>query len=87
MGTLDPDDVAPFEVTFRAGADVTEVPLIIDYRDSDGNPFSVTVPVSIENRTAEGEAAPGTLVPAVVVGVLVLAAGLAVLWYLRRRRR
>ena len=87
VGTLDPDDVAPFEVTFRAGADVTEVPLIIDYRDSDGNPFSVTVPFSIENRTAEGTAAPAILVPAAVAGALVLAAALAVLWYLRRRRR
>jgi len=74
-------------VTFRAGADVTEIPLIIDYRDSDGNPFSVTVPVSIENRTAEGTAAPAILVPAAVAGALVLAAALAVLWYLRRRRR
>lgn len=87
VGTLDPDDVAPFEVTFRAGTGVTEVPLIIDYRDSDGNPFSVTVPVSIENRTAAGGAVPAIVVPAVTTGVLALAAALAALWYIRRRRR
>jgi hypothetical protein len=87
VGTLDPDDVAPFEVTFRAGANVTEVPLIIEYRDSDGNPSTVTVPISIENRTAEGETAAGVLVPVAVAGVLAAAAALAALWYLRRRRR
>ncbi len=87
VGTLDPDDVAPFELTFRAGADVTEVPLIIDYRDSDGNPSTVTVPVSLENRTAEGGTAAGVLVPAAVAVVLVVAVGLAVLWFIRRRRR
>ena len=87
VGTLDPDDVAPFEVTFRAAANVTEVPLVIDYRDSDGNPFTVTVPFSIENRTAEGGTAAGVLVPAVVVGVLAVAAALAILWYIRGRRR
>ncbi len=89
VGTLDPDDVAPFEVTFRAGAEISEILLIIDYRDSDGNPFSTTVPVSI-NRTAEGGVVgSGFLAPVAIGGVLVLvlAAGIAVLWYLRRRRR
>lgn len=88
VGTLDPDDISTFEVTFRADASGTEIPLVIEYRDDDGNPYSVERPISIENRTAEGAADAGIPAPAVAaVALVVIAAGLAALWYVRRRRR
>ncbi len=87
VGTLDPDDISSFEVTFRADAGVEEVPLVVEYRDDDGNLYSATRPISLENRTGEETPDAGVPVPAVVVGVLVIAAALAVLWYVGRRRR
>ncbi|ABN56425.1 MULTISPECIES: COG1361 S-layer family protein [Methanoculleus] len=88
VGTLDSDDISTFEVTFRAGAGVEEIPLVIDYRDGDGNPYSVERPISLENRTAEEGADAGLPAPAVAaVALVAVAAGLAALWYVRRRRR
>ncbi|MDD4567237.1 MAG: hypothetical protein PHU37_04985 [Methanoculleus chikugoensis] len=87
VGTLDPDDISAFEVTFRAGAGVEEIPLVVEYRDDDGNPYTATRPISLENRTAEETADAGLPAPAVAaVALLVIAAGLAALWYVRRRR-
>ena len=42
IGTLDPDDVSSFEVTFKADAGVTEVPIIVEYRDDNGNRYTAT---------------------------------------------
>nr|WP_301002609.1 hypothetical protein [Methanoculleus sp.] len=87
VGTLDPDDISSFEVTFKADAGTTEIPLVVEYRDDDGNLYTAARPISLENRTGEETPDAGVPVPAVVVGVLVIAAALAVLWYVRRRRR
>ncbi|MCK9298279.1 MAG: hypothetical protein M0P21_04855 [Methanoculleus sp.] len=87
VGTLDPDDISTFEVTFRAGAGVEEIPLVIEYRDNDGNPYSVERPISLENRTAEEGPDAGLPVTAIAaVALVAIAAGLAALWYIRRRR-
>jgi len=87
VGTLDPDDIATFEVTFQADTGVTEIPLVVEYRDDDGNLYTATRPISLENRTGEEEGDGGILVPATVAVVLIVAAGLVVFWYIRRRRR
>ena len=86
-GTLDPDDISAFEMTFTTDGTVEEIPLVIGYRDDDGNPYTVTRPISLENRTAEETA--GTGLPIVAVAAVALAAivaRLAALWYVRRRR-
>ncbi len=87
VGTLDPDDISSFEVTFRADADVMEVPLVVEYRDDDGNRYTATRWVSVENRTGEETGDARIPVPAAVAVVLFVAAGSAVLWYIRGRRR
>nr|WP_284738397.1 hypothetical protein [Methanoculleus sp. CWC-02] len=87
VGTLDPDDISTFEVTFTAGAGVTEVPLVVEYRDDDGNLYTAARPISLENRTGEEEGDGGIAVPAAVAVVLIVAAGLVIFWYIRRRRR
>ncbi len=87
VGTLDPDDISAFEMTFTTDGTVEEIPLVIGYRDDDGNPYTVTRPISLENRTAEETA--GTGLPIVAVAAVALAAivaSLAALWYVRRRR-
>jgi hypothetical protein len=37
VGSVGPDDVVPFEVTFRSKATIGEVPLLVTYRDGAGN--------------------------------------------------
>ena len=87
VGTLDPDDISTFEVTFKTDGTVEEIPLVIEYRDGDGNPYTAARPISLENRTAEETGDTGLPIVAVAVMALAaIAAGLVVLWYIRRRR-
>jgi hypothetical protein len=86
VGTLDPDDISSFEVTFRADAGTGEVPVVVEYRDDDGNRYSTTTPVPLVNRTAEdGDA--GVPAAAAVAVILLFAVAAAAVWYYRRRRR
>ncbi|WP_305066181.1 COG1361 S-layer family protein [Methanoculleus sp.] len=52
VGTLDPDDISTFEVTFEADAGVEEVPLVVEYRDDDGNRYTATRLVGLGGTTA-----------------------------------
>jgi hypothetical protein len=70
VGSLDPDDFSSFEVNFRA-ENVTRVPLLIQYRDEDGNSFERETQVTL-NRTASNEE-PGEF-PVAIAAVLVAAA-------------
>lgn len=56
VGTLDPDDAAPFEVTFKIDGNTTCIPLAVEYRDDDGNRYKTTAIVdcvSTETLSAE----------------------------------
>ncbi len=86
VGTLDPDDFSSFEVTFEADVGTANIPLVVEYRDDDGNLYTRTMTVPIGNRTGEEEQGSGLPVPAVIGAVLVIAAAGVVVWYLRRRR-
>ena len=46
VGELEPDDFSSFEVTFTA-EDGGEIPLVIMYKDADGNSYEEIVPVSL----------------------------------------
>jgi len=70
VGSLDPDDFSSFEVNFRAG-DVASIPLLIQYKDEDGNSFEHTTQVTL-NRTSSSEEERGF--PVAIVAVLVVAA-------------
>ncbi|MDO9540334.1 MAG: hypothetical protein Q7J09_10095, partial [Methanocalculus sp.] len=48
VGSLDADDFSSFEVTFSA-QDTAEVPLVIRYRDDDGNLYEESTPVTIRS--------------------------------------
>jgi len=47
VGTLDPDDISSFEVTFAADRNVTEVPIVVEYRDDDGNRYTSTTMIGL----------------------------------------
>ncbi|WOF17344.1 hypothetical protein F1737_09525 [Methanoplanus sp. FWC-SCC4] len=46
IGELEPDDFSSFDVTFLADGENT-VPLVISYKDEDGNQYSKTVDISL----------------------------------------
>lgn len=51
VGTLDPDDISSFEVTLRVDAAVEDVPLVVEYRDDDGNLYTSTRTVGLGGGT------------------------------------
>jgi hypothetical protein len=56
IGALEPDDFSSFEVTFIAQGSST-VPLIIEYRDDEGDSYQNTVDISLRNAAP---AVPGS---------------------------
>jgi len=79
VGTLDPDDISSFEVTFRADAGMDEVPLIVEYRDDDGNLYTSTTPVGLGSTvvTPVKEEGSGGFPVLGVVLVILIALGVA----------
>lgn len=79
VGTLDPDDISSFEVTLRVDAAVEDVPLVVDYRDDDGNLYTSTRTVGLGGGTVapvkEQESGGFPVLGAVVV--LLIALGVA----------
>ncbi len=76
VGLLSPDDFSSFELNVKVGENVTNVPLIIEYKDEDGNLFSKTEYVSIERRqtTSSGEMPVSMSAVLVVIAILVIGA-------------
>lgn len=79
VGTLDPDDISSFEVTLRVDAAVEDVPLVVEYRDDDGNLYTSTRTVGLGGGTVapvkEQESGGFPVLGAVVV--LLIALGVA----------
>jgi len=79
VGTLDSDDISSFEVTLRVDAAVEDVPLIVEYRDDDGNLYTSTRTVGLGGGTVapvkEEESGGFPVLGAVVV--LLIALGVA----------
>jgi len=88
VGTLDPDDISSFEVTFRADAGTTEIPVVVEYRDNDGNRYTASTPVGIGGTTAapiEGQEDSGFPVVALLVVVLVALGVAGAIYYSWKR--
>jgi hypothetical protein len=71
VGLLESDDFSSFELDIAVEGDVTAVPLLIEYKDEDGNLFSQVDYVSIEHR--EQAQNPDEL-PLPLIGALVVIA-------------
>lgn len=86
VGTLDPDDASPFEVTFRADTNVTEVPIVVEYRDRDGNRYTTTIMVEVGGATVPVKAEDGGIpVAGIIIAVLVAAGVIGAIYYSWRR--
>ncbi|MCM2465151.1 COG1361 S-layer family protein [Methanoculleus oceani] len=77
VGTLDPDDISSFEVTFKADATTTEIPVVVEYRDDDGNRYAATTMVGLGGTTAPLEERDGEFPVAGIVVVVLVALGIA----------
>jgi len=58
IGSLAADDFSSFEITFTT-TDLSSVPLVISWKDKDGNSFSITKNLSL--RTSSGSSSTGTV--------------------------
>ncbi len=87
VGTLDPDDFSSFEVTFAA-KDLEEIPLVIRYRDGDGNLYEETVMATIRSGIQPVQEHDGGLSP-MMIGIILLSVVIVAgaLVYSRKKKR
>ncbi|NYT07048.1 MAG: hypothetical protein GKC05_02155 [Methanomicrobiales archaeon] len=85
VGSLEPDDFSSFEITFSA-ENITTVPVVVSYRDVDGNPFEKIYPVSIPAQTPGSAKEPGIALP--IIGGLIACAAVigGAIWYSWKKR-
>jgi len=88
VGTLDPDDISSFEVTFRADGGAREIPVVVEYRDDDGNRYTATTMVEVGGVAATPlEESDGGIPPLGVVVIMLAAVGVfGAIYYSWRRK-
>ena len=85
VGSLQPDDFSSFEITFLA-ENTTEVQVLVNYRDVDGNPAMRTTPVVIPPKSSAKEQSTGVSAPMIAI-ILVSAAVIGgAIWYSWKKR-
>jgi len=86
VGSLQPDDFSSFEVSFTAPDNTSSIPLVVMFKDTDGNQFEQTTVVEIPPASSGGGEAPGFPLP--IIGLLVVLAVIiaGVVWYSWRKR-
>ena len=84
VGSLKPDDFSSFEVTFTGGNGTT--PIITTFKDDDGNLFTKTSYVDVQETVKTRESGGVPQLP-IVVGIIILAAAIGgVILYSWRKR-
>lgn len=83
VGALEPDDFSPFEITFTAGT-ATEVPLIVQFKDDDGNTYERDVSISVTRQTAETTQEGWSFPMILLVVVLAVGIGAAIAYSWKR---
>ncbi len=84
IGALKPDDFGSFEVTFTASNTTTQVPILVAYKDSDGNiiasKYTVNIGSALDDR-ARDQGNP-LLIPEIILVLIIGAGG----WYYYTRK-
>ncbi|MEN6610736.1 MAG: hypothetical protein ABFC24_07830 [Methanoregulaceae archaeon] len=84
VGTLKSDDFASFEVTFGTNG-ATTVPLLVTYKDTDGNQFTSSMNINLAGADAvTSDLGSGTFVLA-GVGIIVILGIIGFLYYRKRK--
>jgi hypothetical protein len=78
-GVLEPDSTSPFEVTFRTKASVSQVPVLLSYKDAQGTTYTDSKDVEF-NREALAEQAnePSRLIMLMVWMLVIVVAALII---------
>ena len=84
VGLLSPDDFSSFELDVKVGENGTQVslPLVIEYKDEDGNKFSKTEYILIERHqgTTSSRELPVSMIAVLVVIAIVVIGLIAYSW-------
>lgn len=81
VGLLSPDDFSSFELDVKVDETVTKVPLLIEYKDDEGNLFSTTEYISIErHQTTSSKELPVSMIALLVVIALLIIGVVAYSW-------
>jgi hypothetical protein len=85
VGGLEPDDFSSFEITFTADK-MDSIPVLVSYRDTDGNLYTERSNVEITNKTAAKPLEGPLPLPiiALIAGIAVVIGG--IIWYSWRKR-
>jgi hypothetical protein len=84
VGTLDPDDVASFEVTFRSKATVGEVPLLITWKDRAGNVLTTTQAVEVSSQVLSDQATEPSRFTNLLIWMFVIVIAALFIYFWRR---
>ncbi|MDD1660813.1 MAG: hypothetical protein LUQ62_06375 [Methanomicrobiales archaeon] len=81
-GVLEPDSTSPFEVTFRTRTSVSQVPVLLSYKDTQGTTYTDSVDVEFDRQAlAEQANEPSRLITLLVwMLVIVVAAVIIYAW-------
>ncbi|HUU74518.1 MAG TPA: hypothetical protein VMW63_00330 [Methanoregulaceae archaeon] len=85
VGALQPDDFSSFEITFSA-EDVTSIPVLASYKDSDGNQFTSSTSVDVPEANTSNQKEPGIPIPVIAMIIILVVAIGGIIWYSWRKR-
>jgi hypothetical protein len=76
-GEIEPDSSRQFEVTFRASSSVSQVPVLLSYKDADGTTYTDSMDVEYNRETlAEQASAPSQFITLMVWMLVIVVAAL-----------
>ncbi|HMA05679.1 MAG TPA: hypothetical protein VKO45_07105 [Methanomicrobiales archaeon] len=84
VGSLEPDDISSFEVTFRSKADITEVPLLVTYKDPAGNVITATSNVEISSQALSDQASEPSRFTNLLIWMFVVLVAAVFIYFWRR---
>jgi len=84
VGSLEPDDISSFEVTFRSGAAVTQVPLLVTYKDPEGNLITETMNVEINSQALSDQATEPSRFTNLLIWMFVVLVAAVFIYFWRR---
>jgi hypothetical protein len=84
VGSLEPDDVASFEVTFRSKATVGEVPLLVTYKDNAGTILTTTSKVEISSQALSDQGSEPSRFTNLLIWMFVVLVAAVFIYFWRR---
>jgi hypothetical protein len=84
VGSLEPDDIASFEVTFRSKATVGEVPLLVTYKDRAGNIITSTSNVEISSQALSDQGSEPSRFTNLLIWMFVILVAAVFIYFWRR---